>query len=189
MSELLSAVAAAPAAIVSEGLLIESRPAAGLASIMLRRGRRAEVDRRMRDVYGVPLPVGPRRTVGPSLALIGTGPAALLAVRQEPGYVLAAELGDRLAGLAAVADQSSAYEVLRLSGPRARATLQKAVAVDLDPAAFGRDGCLVTAIGHVGCILWQAEDEAFDIAVARSMAADLRHGLGDRRSVFSTGAG
>ena len=96
--------------------------------------------------------------------MIPTGPGTWLALGQP----------HLPADLAFVSDQSGGYVVLRFTGPAARALLQKGVAIDLDPSAFGPGSAAVTVIAHIGVILWRA-DEGYDVAIFRSFAGSFRH--------------
>ena len=56
----------------------------------------------------------------------------------------------RIGPFAAVADQSDARLVLRLSGPRVRDVLAKGVPVDLHPQAFKPGDVANTLVGYIG---------------------------------------
>lgn len=107
-------------------------------------------------------------TAAAGCPMIPTGPGTWLAQGDADA------LGERLAGLAWVSDQSGGYVVLRFTGPAARTLLQKGVAIDLDPSAFGAGSAAVTVIAHIGVILWRADD-AYDVAIFRSLAGSFRH--------------
>lgn len=105
-----------------------------------------------------------------SCELIPAGPGTWLAEGE------ADVLGERLAGLACVSDQSGGYVVLRFTGPSARALLQKGVAIDLDPSVFGPGSAAVTVIAHIGVILRQVDTApTYDLALFRSFAGSFRH--------------
>lgn len=102
--------------------------------------------------------------------MIPTGPGTWLA--EGDAELLAV----RLAGLAYVSDQSGGYIVHRVAGPATRALLQKGVAIDLDPTAFGPGSAAVTVIAHIGVILWQVDDApTYDLALFRSFAGSFQH--------------
>jgi methylglutamate dehydrogenase subunit D len=104
------------------------------------------------------------------------GPRSWLALSENE--TLADELAQVLAETAAVADQSSGYAILRLAGPKARATLEKGVGIDLHPRAFQPGDAAVTSCAHLGIIIWQIDEApTYEIAVARSFAADFCHWL------------
>jgi sarcosine oxidase subunit gamma len=103
-------------------------------------------------------------------AMIPTGPGTWLA--EGDAELLAV----RLVGLAHVSDQSGGYIVHRFAGPAARALLQKGVAIDLDPSAFGPGSAAVTGIAHIGVIIWQVDDApTYDLALFRSFAGSFHH--------------
>lgn len=158
------------------GVTVAERLGLGLATVTLRRdaagGRFAAV---LSEAFGIAAPApGPRVSSSGDTAFVGTGPRSFLAVKAGGGWRFAEELRTRLAGVAAVADQSSGYAVLRLAGPRVREVLAKGVPVDLHPAAFGPGDAAVTLASHVGIVLWQVDAApTYDIAVFRSQAASF----------------
>lgn len=130
------------------------------------------------DGLGLALPEGSRRVVRDGAAVLGLGPRSWLVAR-EGGAPLAAELTRALADAAAVADQSDGYGVLRLSGPRVRALLEKGVALDLHDRAFPPGSAAATLCAHLGIVLWRLDDAAgsavFEVAVPRSLAGSFWH--------------
>ncbi|GJD52800.1 hypothetical protein OPKNFCMD_5567 [Methylobacterium crusticola] len=163
-------------------LVVREREGLGLATVTARRGRGGDLAEVLRASRGLVLRPGPTVSRAGDLALVGTGPETWFAVGAGGGWRFSRALAATLAGLAAVADQSSGYGVLRLSGPAVRAVLAKGVPVDLHPSAFAAGDAAVTLAGHVGIVLWRAEDradgeEAFDVAVFRSYAESFRHWL------------
>ncbi|KUR76593.1 sarcosine oxidase subunit gamma [Novosphingobium sp. Fuku2-ISO-50] len=114
---------------------------------------------------------------GAGLALWGTGPGQWLAFADAAAPDWAEALGDRLAGLAAVVDQSSAYTLLQITGADARRLLQKGVPVDLSALAPGAGAVVVSVIAHVGVIVHQTGPESFHLAIFRSFAGGFRDWL------------
>jgi sarcosine oxidase subunit gamma len=124
---------------------------------------------------GVSLPTRPGTTTAGALTLIGTGPGNWLAVHAAPPADWAESLRDALTGLASVSDQSGGYRVWRLAGPDARRLLQRGVAIDLDPAAFGAGAAAATQIAHIGVIVWQVDAApTYDVAHFRSHSNSFR---------------
>jgi sarcosine oxidase subunit gamma len=152
---------------------VTRRTDVALATIMARKGVSAE---QIGAVLGLQAPTSPAFVRNGSLELIGTGLGTWLAINDTPDADWPAALKQKLAGLAAVADQSSGYTVLRFSGPKSRALLQRGVAIDLDPTVFGV-GCAATSlIAHIGVIFWQVDDAPnFDLAIFRSYEDSFRH--------------
>ena len=147
-----------------------------LAIVMARRGGTAEIAARLLASHSLALPAGAYRATGGGMALAGIGPGQWLASRRGGGG-LAAELAEALAGCAGVSEQSDGRAILRIEGAMARAALMKSVPVDLHPAMFKIDDVAVTVMALVSAILWRAGADTYGIAVPRSMAGDVAHGL------------
>ncbi|MFC5068931.1 sarcosine oxidase subunit gamma [Flaviflagellibacter deserti] len=177
MSELFAPLPAFETAFpISDGLTIEERSGIGLATVMIRKDQSAALVKRVRSLYGINLPASPSRAGTDDLAFIGIGPGVWLAAgSSSSGFT--SMLANDLEGLASVSDQSSGYAVLRLSGPKARTLLQKGVPIDLHPSVFRPEKAAVTVIAHIGCMLWQTDEGAFEVAVFRSMAGSFHHWL------------
>lgn len=160
-----------------DNVQVVERDGLGLALIQARRG----VDRRrIGKALGIELPGGPGRVGDARLSAIGTGPGAWFLVSETAGDDWADELAASLAGLAAVFDQSSAYVVLRLSGPDARKVLQAGTPIDLGPTHFGPAGSASTSLAHIVVLIWRSSgDDSFDLAFYRSYRESLEHWLSD----------
>jgi sarcosine oxidase subunit gamma len=78
----------------------------------------------------------------------------------------AADPGERLAGLAAVTDQSDAWCGLALSGPAAPEVLARLVPLDLDPAAFTPGAAARSLLRHVPLLI--VAGDGFELFVPRS---------------------
>jgi heterotetrameric sarcosine oxidase gamma subunit len=175
---------------LGRGVNVADREELALASVLVRKEEATSLEHRVRDVFGIVLPRGPRRVSAGDIAFMGAGPGAWLATHERAGSGFAVSLKEKLGQVASVSDQSDGYAVLRLSGPRVRDTLAKMCPVDLHPRAFGCDEVAVTAAGHIGATLWRLEDAAdgspaFEIAVYRSFAADFWHLLMESAAEFA----
>lgn len=151
------------------GVAVRERPHPGLATIM------GTNPTPLAARLGFPFPSGQRRTAGPAFDLLGISRNTWLAVG-EGGPTLAATLTTQLAGLAQVADQSGAYGLLDLSGPRAADTLAKGLNIDLDPSAFPDNAVAVSQAAHLGVILWRTTT-GFGVLTPRSSAGSFWHFL------------
>jgi sarcosine oxidase subunit gamma len=157
---------------VAETLQIVERADPALASIMARKGADAAT---LAARLGLAPPEGPRTSRNDAMTLIGVGPGSWLALGQNGQAGWAAGLGETLAGLASVTDQSSGYVIFRLSGQGAAALLQKGAFVDLDPVTFVAGTAATTVIAHIGVIIWKVDDlPTFDVALFRSFAGSFR---------------
>lgn len=160
-----------------------------LAAVMARKGASSELAGRIRTLFGLELPAGPRCAAAADLMLIGTAPGAWLAVADRGGSGLAAALQRELAGLAAVTDQSDGYFMVRLSGPRVRETLAKLVPIDVHARAFAVADAASTVLAHIGVTMWRREDApgampVFEIVLFRSLAKSFWHALAEAAAEF-----
>lgn len=178
---------------LTAGVQVEERSALGLATVLVRRGKRDALVARVRERFGVELPREPRRaaaegvverthSAASDIAFAGTAPGAWLAIRDNGGADFAASLADSLAGLASVSDQSDGLTVVRLSGAKVRGMLCKLVPVDVHPRAFAINQVAVTIVAHMPVTMWRLADEAngsaiFEIATFRSFAASFSHAV------------
>lgn len=99
---------------------------------------------------------------------------------------LAAVLGtgdDALPG--SVIDLSANRTTLELSGPSARAVLEKGCHYDLHPSAFGPGQAVSTALGPVPVLLWKTTEETFRILPRASFADYAVHWLLDAMLEFA----
>jgi heterotetrameric sarcosine oxidase gamma subunit len=169
---------AAPAEILGRGMSIRDRTGLGLASVVVRKNLTIALARRVREHLGLELPRGAGRSAAGSIALAGTGPGAWLASSENGHGTFAISLSEIIGDLAAVADQSDGYGVLRLSGSRVPAILSKLVPLDLDAQAFKPGHVATTAAAHVDIVLWRLDDidrrlPCFEVAVRRSLAVSF----------------
>jgi sarcosine oxidase subunit gamma len=157
---------------VAEALQITERRDIQLATIMARKGVGPDV---LGERLGLMLPRGAKMTRGGDMTLIGTGPGVWLAVSQSVQTDWVDSLRGTLAGIASVSEQSAGYLVLRMVGPCACDLLQKGAFIDLHPDVFQVGDAAVTAIAHIGVLLWKIDDApTFDVAVFRSLSGSFR---------------
>jgi sarcosine oxidase subunit gamma len=141
--------------------------------VSVRVGAQSPAAVRVAAVIGAPLPAacggvtsaGDHHALwlGPDewLVVTGTDPVALAdqleaAVGDEPGLVL---------------DVSANRTVLELTGPQARAVLEKGCPVDLHPRAFGAGRAVSTTLARVPLLLWQTGETSYRL-LPRSSFAD-----------------
>jgi sarcosine oxidase subunit gamma len=157
------------------GLRVLRRDALALVSVIARKGQAGGVRARIKARLGLDLPGGRSAVRDGDFAAIGTAPGAWLIVA-EAKEAFADELARTLDGVAAVIDQSGAYQVVRLSGPALRDILAKGVALDFHPETFGPGAAAVTLADHINVILWRVDSgEAFtlDLVIPRSVFGDF----------------
>lgn len=157
-------------------LTIETMEGYALATIMARKG---VGNGGIYQALQIEVPTtGASRFNNTGLSLVSTGPGTWLAYRADRDAASIAELQQRLSGLASVSDQSGGYTILRLSGSSARTLLQRGVAIDLHPEAFGPGSVACTFIAHIGVVLWQLDAvPTYQLAVFRSYSESFNHWL------------
>ena len=151
------------------GVRVSPREGLHLATIIGHRARSAELDRLLFEALGAEPPKTAQVARASDGDLIWSGPEQWLLA--SPSAELMRQIAARLAGVAAVSDQSDARAVLRLWGPQIRNVLAKGCLIDLHPRVFRPGDVALTAIAHIGVQLWQLDDgPTYELAVFRSMA-------------------
>lgn len=185
-----SAFADLPAAVGSgRGVIATERDGLGIARIAARKAQAARVSEVLRAQFGLEPPTGPRRASRGDVAIAGIGPGTWLATRDSAGNVFAQSLRSLLGECASVADQSDAYVILRLTGPKVRETLAKVIPIDIHPRSFQVSDIAQTVCGYVGVTLWRLEDTAqsepeFEIWAGRSFAVNLHRAISHSAAEF-----
>jgi sarcosine oxidase subunit gamma len=164
------------------GVIATERNGLGIARIAARRGQGARLVELLRVNFGVQPPAGLRRVSRADLAIAGIAPQTWLATRHDAGNAFAESLRPLLGECASVSDQSDAYVILQLAGPKVRETLAKLVPIDLHPRSFQVDAVAQTVCGYVNVTLWRLQntaqsDPAFEIWAGRSFAASLHQAI------------
>jgi heterotetrameric sarcosine oxidase gamma subunit len=171
------------------GVLVLDRDGLGIATVLSRKNSSGALAARVREQFGIELPHGPQRVTAGDVAFAGIGPETWLATSEMDGHRFAASLKEGLSPVAAVADQSSGYAILRLTGPKLRHALAKLVPIDLHARAFRVGDVAATIASHIGTTLWRLEDATdgspvFEVAIYRSFAASFWHGLSSSAAEF-----
>jgi heterotetrameric sarcosine oxidase gamma subunit len=171
------------------GVLVADRDGLGLATVLVRKGQMTALTERVRERFGIDLPRGPHRIASGDVAFACTGPQAWLATSEDNSHGFASSLKESIREAASVADQSSGYAILRLTGPKLRETLAKLLPIDLHPRAFAPGDVASTTASHVGVTLWRLENGAdgspvFEIAMFRSLAGSFWHSLASSAAEF-----
>lgn len=80
-------------------------------------------------------------------------------------------------GKAYMTNQSDAWIGLSLSGPLARAALERISQLDLHPDSFAQGAVARTAMEHLGVIIWRTGKDAFTLISATSSAESFLHAI------------
>lgn len=137
---------------------------------------------------GVQLPsgVGQVSGTGDGTAALWLGPDEFLVVAPE-GSALLGPLVDALGDEPGqVVDLSANRTVIELSGPSARAVLEKGCPADLHPRAFTAGTAITTVLGPVPVLLWKTGDQTFRVLPRASFADYTARWLLDGMSEFAS---
>ena len=127
----------------------------------------------LRDEFGISVPMQAGFVQAGSVRVSCLAPARYLASAERDAN-LPDRLGETLAGLAAITDQSDMWETFSLSGPSVRELLAKLVPVDLAPSIFRVGDVACTRAVHLDVRLWRVDNCNYELAVCRSYAGSLR---------------
>ncbi|WP_125613211.1 sarcosine oxidase subunit gamma [Specibacter cremeus] len=133
-----------------------------------------------------------------SCGQVVAGPAGLATLWLGPQEFLVTAPADRQSGLAPdlvaaladgagqVVELSANRTTFELSGPSARAVLEKGCAADLHPRAFTVGTAITTEIGGIPVVLWKTGDDTFWILPRASFADFLGRWLLDGMREFAS---
>jgi sarcosine oxidase subunit gamma len=162
----------------SNDVIATERVGLAIATVMARRGKRAELSGAVKNLFGIKLPTGATWAAESGVTFLGTGPGKWLAIDDWHSAAFVQTLETKLQGLASVVEQSGGLGVLRLAGPALPETLEKGVQIDLAPNMFPVGSVAVTSIAHIGATLWKVDaGPTIEIAVARSLVGSFFHWL------------
>jgi sarcosine oxidase subunit gamma len=188
-----SVFAGLPTAVGSgRGVIVTERGGLGIARIAARRAQSAKVPELLRAQFGIDLPRGSRRASLGDVGIAGIGPETWLATRDDAGNAgnaFAESLRSLLGECASVTDQSDAYVILRLTGPKVRETLAKLLPIDIHPRSFQVSDVAQTVCGYMNVTVWRLEDTAqgdptFEVWVGRSLAVSLHQAISHAAAEF-----
>ncbi|WP_427136306.1 sarcosine oxidase subunit gamma [Pseudarthrobacter sp. S9] len=140
---------------------------------------------------GLPPRSGEVRSTGDT-AVLWLGPTEFLVVAPTDAHeslggdllqALRAALSD---GEGQVVDLSANRTTFELSGPRARAVLEKGCSLDLHARVFSSGTALSTEIGNIPAILWKTGEEVYRIFPRASFAEFLGRWLLDAMREYAS---
>ena len=131
---------------------------ATLVQVTARKGRQEDVAAALRDALSLDLPPPGRVTGSADRTALWLQPGSwLVKAPGEQRDSLPAALGQSVAGIAAVVDQSHGRCLFELSGAHARDVLARLCRLDLHDRAFAPGSSAATLVGHVSCLLYRDE--------------------------------
>jgi heterotetrameric sarcosine oxidase gamma subunit len=157
------------------GVLASHLDGIGIASVQIRCGAFSIFAERAYTRFGLRPSLEPRCVLVRDQMFVGVGPGSWFAIGSDD---LPATLQAEFSDVASVADQSSGYVVLRLTGAKVRDALAKLIPIDLHPSAFQIYDAAATVAAHIGVMVWRCEDgpdgcAVFGLACFRSFSPNL----------------
>jgi sarcosine oxidase subunit gamma len=157
------------------GVRLSTLDSEGLVALTPRRGRRADLDARLRASLGVGLPETGRAVVGrDGAAVLWGGLGQYLALLPKDGLRAAARLEAAIGDAGTVTALPGARTLIAVAGPDATEALSRLLPIDLDAQAFPPGSVAYTLAGHVGILVWRRAEEIV-LGCHRSFGAGLWH--------------
>ena len=151
---------------------VPPRSLAGIASLR----DRDRLHDALQAEFGTPVPMTASFVWRGERLLACVAPGRFLAAGDAQAAI-PARLAKTLDGLAAVTDQSDMWAAWLVSGEGVRECLARVVPVELAPATFQIGHLALTRAGHLDVRVLRHADDNYEIAVTRSVAADLLYAL------------
>jgi sarcosine oxidase subunit gamma len=158
-----------------------------LGMVSLRVDPSSSAAARVAAVLGAPPPANCGETTGTGdQKTLWLGPDEWLVVTTNDAVALVHQLDAALGedpGLAL--DVSANRTVIEITGPQARAVLEKGCPVDLHPRSFGPDRAVATTLARVPVLLWQTGDDRYRLLPRSSFAEYVARWLLDAMQEFT----
>ena len=143
-----------------------------IVSIALPLGGEDGAKKAIKSAFGIALP-----NVGVS-DVASDHSAAIMRLANDQAFVLfpcptpdaERQIAGKLKGAAYTTDQTDAWCALELSGPLARAALERICMIDLHPDAFAVNAIARTVMEHMGAIIVRTADDTYLLLSASSSA-------------------
>lgn len=172
--------------------VVELREVSFLTMVGLRVDRNSDAGQRIAAVTGgLPAASGGVSGTGDT-SVLWLGPEEFLVVapteaHESLGGDLIQALREALAdGAGQVVDLSANRTTFELTGPRARAVLEKGCSLDLHPRVLSAGTALSTEIGNIPVVLWKTGEESFRIFPRASFADFLGRWLLDAMREYAS---
>jgi sarcosine oxidase subunit gamma len=164
------------------GVTVREVPFLTMVSVRVRPGSAAAG--RIGEVLGAPLPETPGEVAGSGTLWLG--PDEWLVVSEAAPGPVVAELREALGDdPGSVVDVSANRTTLELSGPSARATLEKGCPVDLHPRSSGPGSAVATVLAKVPVLLWQTGPATYRLLPRSSFADYVARWLVDATTEYT----
>ena len=174
--------------------VVELSEVAFLTMVGLRVNRTSDAGQRIAAITGgLPAACGGVTAAGET-SVLWLGPEEFLVVAPREAHeslggellqALRKELGD---GAGQVVDLSANRTTFELTGPRARAVLEKGCSLDLHPRVLKAGTAVSTEVGSIPVVLWKTGEESFRIFPRASFADFLGRWLLDAMREYASPA-
>lgn len=157
------------------GVRLSTLDGEGLVALAPLRGRRAELDSRLRGTLGLGVPDMGRATLGPDgAAVLWGGLGQYLVLLPVHGLRAASRLEAAIGDAGTVTALPGARTLIAVAGPEATEALSRLLPIDLDAQAFPPGSVAYTLAGHIGVLVWRRADDVV-LGCYRSFGAELWH--------------
>ena len=149
-----------------------------LVSIATLLGGEKALNTALKAAFGVEAPAGGQSVLGKKdTRLISSGADQCLALFPHAGHDGEATVAKALKGKAYTTEQTDAWVILKIEGPRSRAALARFCPLDLHPDAFAENQAARTVMEHMSAVIIRTGDDSFHLLSASSSAGSFLHGV------------
>ena len=159
-----------------DGLRIAEPAGVGIAAIAVPKDGESALAGAVRRAWQVEPPAVGRYVIGNGgLLLLGMAADQYFALLPHDGPDAGRAVGEALGAAAYVTEQSDAWAVLDIEGPRVRVALERICPLDLHPDVFAADMAQRTVMEHLSVIVVRLEEDRFRLMSPSSSAVSFLH--------------
>lgn len=159
-----------------DGTTLTSPEGLAIVSLALPLGAEDKAEKAIKTAFGALPDVGlSSEAKGHRLLRMGQDQAFVIFECDTPDAE--PKVAGKLKGAAYTTDQTDAWCILQLSGPRAREVLERICMVDLHPDAFPVGALARTIMEHMGSVVVRTEADTYLLMSASSSAKSFAHAV------------
>ena len=162
-----------------DGVALREVTGMAILSIATPLGNDEALAKAVKSAYGIARP-----EVGHSVAskadntrFLGLAHDQMFLIFDDPGGDPHSEVSEKFSDSAYLTDQSDSWAMIRISGPKARTSLERICLIDLHPSAFPEGRVARTLMEHLGVIMLHEAPDTFLLMSARSYAGSFLHAV------------
>jgi len=149
-----------------------------IVSVALPLGAEKAAQKAIKTAYGVALPeVGKSSLAKDGARIVRLGSDLAFVIFTHPTPDAEPAVAARLKGAAYTTDQTDVWTALDLSGPNARAALERICPIDLHPDAFALGDAARTVMEHLGTLIIRTGDDSYRLMSGSSSAGSFLHAI------------